>query len=252
MAASSFLFTKSYRHGITLFNFWPRIIGRSGSNHTFPPIFAKVELFNFGQITNHLSLPFPVFQPPFCPDNNAIWRSFQDLMYNCCICPVWKMLLLIFCPTQTKQPLDQWLPRQRRIQWILKRWPPRKNRCSETQRLLGGASLKLALCQTGAQHLAWDVSTGNFRPIVPLKFKTIFDHFHYVAHPGRLASHRIISSRLVWRGLSSNVTTWARGCLACQRSKIHRHVHGSITHPHPTTALFSPPCRFSRPFAVQK
>jgi hypothetical protein len=27
----------------------------------------------------------------------------------------------------------------------------------------------------------------------------------------------------VWRGLSSDVTAWAHGCLACQRGKIHRH-----------------------------
>jgi hypothetical protein len=74
-----------------------------------------------------------------------------------------------------------------------------QNRCPETQRLLGGTSLKLAFHQTGAQRLAGDVSTGNFRPIVPLKFrKNIFDHFLNVAHPGRLASRRIISSRFVW------------------------------------------------------
>jgi hypothetical protein len=33
----------------------------------------------------------------------------------------------------------------------------------------------------------------------------------------------MISSRFVWRGLSSDVTAWARGCLACQRGKIHHH-----------------------------
>jgi hypothetical protein len=99
-----------------------------------------------------------------------------------------------------------------------------QNRCSETQRLLGGTLLKLAFCQTGAQRLGGDVSIGSFCPMVPIKFrKTIFDHCHSVAHPGRLASHHIISSRFVWRGLSSNVTTWARGCLACQQGKIHRH-----------------------------
>ncbi len=99
-----------------------------------------------------------------------------------------------------------------------------QNRCPETQDLLGGTSLKLAFNQTGAQRLAGDVSTGNFHPIVPLKFrKNIFEHFHNVAHPGRLASRRIISSRFVWRGLSSEVTAWARGCLVCQRGKIHRH-----------------------------
>ncbi len=101
-----------------------------------------------------------------------------------------------------------------------------QNRCPETQHLLDGTSHKLAFRQTGAKHLAGDVSTSNFRPIVPLKFrKIIFGHFHNVAHPGRLTSHRIISSRFVWRGLSSDVTAWACGCLACQRGKIHRHTH---------------------------
>jgi hypothetical protein len=33
------------------------------------------------------------------------------------------MSLLIFCPTQTKQPMDQSPPRQWQIQWISKRWP---------------------------------------------------------------------------------------------------------------------------------
>jgi hypothetical protein len=57
-----------------------------------------------------------------------------------------------------------------------------QNRCPETQRLLGGTSLKLAFRQTGAQRLAGDISTGTFRPIVPLKFrKYIFAHFNNVA-----------------------------------------------------------------------
>jgi hypothetical protein len=99
-----------------------------------------------------------------------------------------------------------------------------QNRCPETQGLLGGTSLKLAFRQTGISRLAGDISTGTFHPIVPLKFqKDIFAHFHNVAHPGRLASCRIISSRCVLRGLSSDVTAWARRCLACQRGKIHRH-----------------------------
>ncbi len=99
-----------------------------------------------------------------------------------------------------------------------------QNGCPETQRLLGGTSLKYAFRRRGVQRLAGDVSTGSFQPIVPLKFRKIsFDHFHNVAHPGRLASLCIISSRFVWLGLSSNVTAWARRCLACQRGKIHCH-----------------------------
>jgi hypothetical protein len=82
-----------------------------------------------------------------------------------------------------------------------------QNQCPETQLLLGSTSLKLAFRQTGAHCLAGDVSTGNFRPIVTLKFrKSIFDHFHNAAHHGRLASRRIISSRFVWHGLSSDFT----------------------------------------------
>jgi hypothetical protein len=66
----------------------------------------------------------------------------------------------------------------------------KQNCFPEMQRLLGGTSLKLAFCLTGAQCLAGDVSTGNFHPIVSLKIrKTIFDHFHNVA---RLPSYYFI------------------------------------------------------------
>ncbi len=60
-----------------------------------------------------------------------------------------------------------------------------QNRCPETQRLIGSTSLKLAFRQTGAQCLAGDVSTGNFRPIVPLKFrKTFLIIFSMLLTPG--------------------------------------------------------------------
>jgi hypothetical protein len=93
-----------------------------------------------------------------------------------------------------------------------------QNRCAETQRLLGGTSLKLAFLQIGAQHLAGDVSTGVFRLIFPQKFrKDIFAHFHNVAHPGRLTSRRIILFRFVWCRSFSNIIAWTRECLACQQ-----------------------------------
>ncbi len=117
-----------------------------------------------------------------------------------------------------------------------------QNRCTET-RLLGSTSLKLAFRQTGAQCLAGDISNGVFRPIVPLKFRNdIFNHVRNVAHPGRLASRRIISSRFVWHGLSSDITAWAHGCLACQQGKIHRHIRLA---PQPITI---PQRRFSHLF----
>ncbi len=100
-----------------------------------------------------------------------------------------------------------------------------QNSCAETQRFLGGTSLKLAFCQVGAHHLAGDVSTGIFRPIVPQKFRQdIFLNLHNISHPGRLASLRLVSSRFVWCRLSSDIMAWTRFCLCCQQGKIHCHV----------------------------
>jgi hypothetical protein len=100
-----------------------------------------------------------------------------------------------------------------------------QNSCAETQRLLCGTSLKLAFLQAGAHRLAGDVSTGVFRPIVQQKFRQdIFLNSHNISHPGRLASRCLVSSRFVWRGLSSDITAWTRSCLCCQQGKIHRHV----------------------------
>jgi transposase InsO family protein len=63
-----------------------------------------------------------------------------------------------------------------------------------------------------------------WRPLVPPKHRqAVFQHLHGIAHPGRLATRRLISSRFVWPGLSKDVTAWARECAACQQSKIHRH-----------------------------
>jgi hypothetical protein len=49
----------------------------------------------------------------------------------------------------------------------------KQHRCPETQRLLGGTSLKLAFRQKGTQRLAGDISTGTFRPIWRL-FSTLW------------------------------------------------------------------------------
>jgi hypothetical protein len=100
-----------------------------------------------------------------------------------------------------------------------------QNSCAETQVLLSGTSLKLAFRQAGAHGLAGDVSTGVFCPIVPQKFRRdIFLNLFNISHPGRLASRRLVSSRFVWCGISSDITAWTRSCLSCRRGKIHRHV----------------------------
>ncbi|OBQ32412.1 MAG: hypothetical protein AN484_27985, partial [Aphanizomenon flos-aquae WA102] len=96
--------------------------------------------------------------------------------------------------------------------------------CKETQQLLTSNSLQIVYQDIGDLQLAGDASTGVFRPLVPVQFRhNIFNQLHDIAHPGRLASRRIVSSRFVWRGLAKDVTAWAAACLECQRSKVHRH-----------------------------
>ncbi|GFW32775.1 transposon Tf2-8 polyprotein [Trichonephila clavipes] len=75
-----------------------------------------------------------------------------------------------------------------------------------------------------ANELICDTSTGSPRPFVPHNFRrTIFEHFHNLAHPGVAASFQLIASRYVWPNMRKTVKDWVQNCIACQRSKVHRH-----------------------------
>ena len=69
-----------------------------------------------------------------------------------------------------------------------------------------------------------DVSTGVHRPFVPQPCrKALFHHLHALSHPGVRATVKLISERFVWPKMNSDIRKWARECLQCQRSKVHRH-----------------------------
>ncbi len=69
-----------------------------------------------------------------------------------------------------------------------------------------------------------DVSTGTHRPYVPESSRrAIFNCLHSVAHPGIRETQRLVTSRFVWPGINMDVRNWARSCVKCQRSKVHRH-----------------------------
>ena len=87
--------------------------------------------------------------------------------------------------------------------------------------------------------LICDISTGNSRPFVPTKFRRlVFDSLHSMSHPGIRATQQLITSRFVWPRINSDVRKWAKACLPCQRSKIHRH---TVT---PLSTFSSPDARF--------
>jgi hypothetical protein len=97
--------------------------------------------------------------------------------------------------------------------------------CPQVQALRSSLGLRIITQKVGDLDLIGDSSTGTFRPLVPRDLRRqVFEHLHGAAHPGRRATRRLISSRYVWKGLSTNVTAWAKACLGCQRAKVHRHV----------------------------
>jgi len=97
--------------------------------------------------------------------------------------------------------------------------------CPQVQALRSSPGLRIITQKVGDLDLLGDSSTGTFRPLVPRDLRRqVFEHLHGAAHPGRRATRRLISSRYVWKGLSTDVTAWAKSCLGCQRAKVHRHV----------------------------
>lgn len=69
-----------------------------------------------------------------------------------------------------------------------------------------------------------DLSSGSPRPVVPASLqRLVFNSMHKLSHPGVRASQKLISSRFVWKNMNKDIQLWARSCLSCQRSKIHRH-----------------------------
>jgi cleavage and polyadenylation specificity factor subunit 1 len=98
--------------------------------------------------------------------------------------------------------------------------------CPEVGSMKASSTLQLRHFPQGDYQLFGDVSTGKFRPLVPVTLRRrVFDNLHGGGHPGRRATRRLISARFVWPGLSKQVTAWAKECMACQRGKVYRHVH---------------------------
>ena len=89
-------------------------------------------------------------------------------------------------------------------------------------------------------YVLYDFSSGFPRPILPPDFRLlVFNKLHGLAHPGIRATKRLISTRYVWHGLASDITSWCRDCKHCQKAKVTRQPHAAVQ-PIPV-----PGCRFS-------
>jgi hypothetical protein len=98
--------------------------------------------------------------------------------------------------------------------------------CPDVASMRASTALSIVSKPMGEHQLLGDVSTGEFRPLLPPQFRTAaFLSLHNIAHPGIRATCRLVSLRFCWPQRSKQVTTMAQSCLHCQRSKVHKHVH---------------------------
>ena len=112
----------------------------------------------------------------------------------------------------------------------------------EVQAALQSSSLDLQKIplNTSEGTILCDLSTGHPRPIVPREFRRkVFNTLHDISHPGIRATTKLVASRYVWPKMNSDVRSWARQCLQCQTSKVHRHIHS------PMGTFSEPDARFS-------
>ena len=78
--------------------------------------------------------------------------------------------------------------------------------------------------------LLCDVSTGTPRPIVPPSWNsTVFNAIHNLSHPSIRTTRKLMASKFVWYGLNKQIDLCTKQCIACQKSKIQRHVKSAVT-----------------------
>ena len=70
-----------------------------------------------------------------------------------------------------------------------------------------------------------DIFTGFLRPYLQQSLRRrVFKVIHAPVHPSGRATCRLLKEKYVWPGVRKDALKWSRNCLACQKSKIHRHV----------------------------
>ncbi|GFW02550.1 transposon Tf2-11 polyprotein [Trichonephila clavipes] len=98
--------------------------------------------------------------------------------------------------------------------------------------IASGTSLELkkVTFPNSSTEIMCDLSTGTARPYIPKQHRQdVFSAMHNLSHPGIRQSVHLMKQRFVWPSISSDVAKWARHCLACQKSKIHRHTRSPLS-----------------------
>ncbi|GFT85219.1 hypothetical protein TNCV_496741 [Trichonephila clavipes] len=98
--------------------------------------------------------------------------------------------------------------------------------------IASGTSLELkkVTFPNSSTEIMCDLSTGTARPYIPKQHRQdVFSAMHNLSHSGIRRSVHLMKQRFVWPSMSSDVAKWARHCLVCQKSKIHRHTRSPLS-----------------------
>jgi hypothetical protein len=92
--------------------------------------------------------------------------------------------------------------------------------CPLDKKAASSSSLRLVHINVHGQQLLCDMSRGGQRPLIPeVDRKRVFRAFHELSHPGKRATRRLMSARVIWRIMSSDIAAWCRDCQQCSRGK---------------------------------
>ncbi len=88
--------------------------------------------------------------------------------------------------------------------------------CPEVAEMMNSTTLQITTQAVGDDTLLGDVSTGVFRPLVPIQHReAVFQLLHSIHHPGVRATRRLIAARFCWPQMAKAITLMARACLYC-------------------------------------
>jgi hypothetical protein len=93
--------------------------------------------------------------------------------------------------------------------------------CPDTLSAIRLAVLPIQPVVIDGVSVLWDTARGMTRPLVPwADWQQVFAAIHGLAHPGTRATRRLMTSRVIWRGMTSDIARWVRECKHCSRGKV--------------------------------
>jgi hypothetical protein len=105
----------------------------------------------------------------------------------------------------------------------------RHRRCTAGRLFSDGrctTTLQITTQAVSDDTLLGEVSTGVFRPLVPIQHReAVFQSLHSLHHPRVQATRCLIAAQFCWPQMAKAITLMARACPYCQRGKVHKHVH---------------------------